>query len=107
MRQHPVVGERIIVRTPGLAPVAPPMRAEHERWDGAGYPDARGRTNSVGEPHHARATHAMTSDRPYRQGMTAERAEQELRSCSGSQFEPRVIGALLAQVAAPSATAAG
>jgi response regulator RpfG family c-di-GMP phosphodiesterase len=39
MRQHPVVGERIIVGTAGLTHLAPAMRAEHERWDGGGYPD--------------------------------------------------------------------
>jgi HD-GYP domain-containing protein (c-di-GMP phosphodiesterase class II) len=39
MRQHPVVGEHIIAGTPGLSHLAPAIRAEHEHWDGSGYPD--------------------------------------------------------------------
>jgi HD-GYP domain-containing protein (c-di-GMP phosphodiesterase class II) len=39
----------------------------------------------------------MTSDRPYRAAMTVERAEHELESCAGSQFDPQIIRALLAE----------
>ena len=39
MRQHPVIGERILLRTPELTAIAPLVRHEHERWDGLGYPD--------------------------------------------------------------------
>ena len=39
MREHPVIGERILRRTPELEPIAPLVRHEHERWDGGGYPD--------------------------------------------------------------------
>jgi PAS domain S-box-containing protein/diguanylate cyclase (GGDEF)-like protein len=101
MRQHPVVGERIIAGTPGLSHLAPAMRAEHERWDGSGYPDGL-----AGEqiPLASRITlacdalHAMTSDRPYRSAMTLQRARQELRACTGSQFDPHVIEALFAEI---------
>ena len=101
MRQHPIVGERIIVGTPGLSHLAPAMRAEHERWDGAGYPDGL-----VGEeiPLASRITlacdafHAMTSERPYRPAMTLERACEELRACAGTQFDPDVAAALLAEI---------
>jgi two-component system, cell cycle response regulator len=101
MRQHPVVGERIIAGTPGLSHLAAAMRAEHERWDGGGYPD-----ELAGEqiPLASRITlacdalHAMTSDRPYRPAMTRQRAYEELREGAGSQFDPRVIKALLAEV---------
>ena len=101
MRQHPVVGERIIAGTPGLSHLAPAMRAEHERWDGGGYPDGL-----AGEqiPVASRITlacdalHAMTSDRPYRPAMTTECARQELRACAGSQFDPHVVKALLAEM---------
>ena len=108
MRQHPVVGERIIVGTPGLSHLAPAMRAEHERWDGAGYPDGL-----AGEeiPLASRITlacdafHAMTSDRPYRPAMSLERACEELRSCAGTQFDPRVAEALLAELGSGNVTA--
>ena len=39
MRQHPVIGERILRAIPGLGGVAKIVRHEHERWDGKGYPD--------------------------------------------------------------------
>jgi PAS domain S-box-containing protein len=102
MRQHPIVGEHIIAGTPGLSRLAPSIRAEHERWDGSGYPDGL-----AGEqiPLASRITlacdalNAMTSDRPYRQAMTLERAECELESCAGTQFDPGIIRVLLAEVA--------
>jgi HD-GYP domain-containing protein (c-di-GMP phosphodiesterase class II)/GGDEF domain-containing protein len=103
MRQHPVVGEHIIAGTPGLSHLAPAIRAEHEHWDGGGYPD-----NLSGEdiPLASRITlacdalNAMTSDRPYRPAMTLERARQELRSCAGTQFDPEIVKALLAEIEA-------
>jgi HD-GYP domain-containing protein (c-di-GMP phosphodiesterase class II) len=103
MRQHPIVGEHIIAGTPGLSRLAPAMRAEHERWEGGGYPDGL-----AGEliPLASRITlacdalNAMTSDRPYRSAMTLERAAHELRSCAGTQFDPQVVRALLAEIAA-------
>jgi PAS domain S-box-containing protein len=102
MRQHPIVGEHIIAGTPGLSRLAPSIRAEHEHWDGGGYPDGL-----AGEriPLASRITlacdalHAMTSDRPYRAAMTLERAEHELQSCAGTQFDPQIIRALLAETA--------
>jgi diguanylate cyclase (GGDEF)-like protein/PAS domain S-box-containing protein len=101
MRQHPIVGERIIVGTPGLSHLAPAMRAEHERWDGGGYPDG-----IAGEeiPMASRITfacdayHAMTSDRPYRPAMSVEQACAELRANAGTQFDPAVVEALLAEI---------
>src|ERR1035437_2999984 len=48
------------------------------------------------------ALNAMTSDRPYRPAMTLERAQQELRSCAGGQFDPQTIKALLAEIATPA-----
>ena len=39
MRQHTIIGERIICAAPELAPVAAIVRSSHERWDGDGYPD--------------------------------------------------------------------
>jgi PAS domain S-box-containing protein/putative nucleotidyltransferase with HDIG domain len=104
MRQHPVVGERIIAGTPGLSHLASAIRAEHERWDGGGYPDGL-----AGEqiPLASRITlacdalHAMTSDRPYRPAMTLRPARQELRAGAGSQFDPTVIKALLAEIETP------
>src|SRR2546425_6781544 len=55
MREHPVIGERIVASVPFLGRIRPIIRAEHERWDGAGYPDGF----SGGEnPLEARLIHA-------------------------------------------------
>jgi PAS domain S-box-containing protein len=101
MRKHPIVGERIIAGIPGLSHLAPAMRAEHERWDGGGYPDGL-----AGEaiPIASRITlacdafHAMTSERPYRPAMAAADACAELRRNAGTQFDPTVAEALLAEL---------
>ncbi len=98
MRQHPVIGERIIRAIPGMGPIARAVRHEHERWDGDGYPDGL-----VGEeiPIEARiilacdAYHAMTSDRPYRQAMSHREAMAELTANAGTQFDPQVVEALV------------
>jgi response regulator RpfG family c-di-GMP phosphodiesterase len=99
MRRHPEIGERIVASMPGLAHLAPVIRAEHERWDGRGYPDGlRGeaiplvsRVLLVSD-----AWHAMTSDRPYRSAMGREVALEELRHGAGSQFCPTAAAAAVA-----------
>ena len=94
MRQHPAIGERIVAATATLAHLAPAVRAEHERWDGRGYPDGLAETAI---PIASRivlacdAYHAMTSDRPYRAALGPEAAREELRSHAGSQFDPVVV----------------
>jgi diguanylate cyclase (GGDEF)-like protein len=98
MRQHPVVGGEIVASVPELAHLAPAIRAEHERWDGAGYPDGL-----AGEaiPIASRITfvcdayHAMTSHRPYRRAMSPARARDEIERSAGTQFCPMGAAALL------------
>jgi diguanylate cyclase (GGDEF)-like protein len=99
MERHTIAGEQILAPVEFLAGVRVLVRHEHERWDGAGYPD-----KLAGEaiPLGSRiilacdALHAMTSDRPYRSALSPEAAVAELRRHSGTQFDPRVIEALLA-----------
>jgi HD-GYP domain-containing protein (c-di-GMP phosphodiesterase class II) len=103
MREHPVIGERILRHVPGLETVARAVRHEHERWDGTGYPDGL-----AGEaiPLSSRITlvcdayHAMTSARPYRAALDHEEAAEELRRGAGTQFDPAIVTALLAALAA-------
>ena len=91
MRRHPEIGERIVASIDPLAHLAQVIRAEHERWDGGGYPD---RLAGEAIPLASRillvcdAYHAMTSDRPYRRRLTREAAMRELEDGRGSQFCP-------------------
>ena len=93
MRRHTTIGERIVAAAPALARLAPLVRATHERWDGAGYPDGlRGeeiplssRIVSVVD-----AYDAMTGDRPYRTRLSSDEAIEELDRCAGTQFDPTI-----------------
>ncbi len=113
VREHPLIGERILRQVPGLDRVARAVRHEHERWDGAGYPDGL-RGEAIPLPSRVTlvcdAYHAMTSDRPYRGALSHADAAAELRSCAGTQFDPAVVSALLDALAdatpAPSPGAA-
>jgi diguanylate cyclase (GGDEF)-like protein len=98
MRSHPVIGERILLRTPELAPIAPLVRHEHERWDGRGYPDGlSGEDIPIGSRIilACDAYNAMITARPYRDPMSHEEALRELERGAGAQFDPRVVDALL------------
>jgi two-component system cell cycle response regulator len=94
IHKHTLIGERILATAPALAPIARLVRASHERWDGAGYPDGK-----AGEeiPLGARivavcdAFDAMISDRPYATAMPATDAIEELWRAAGSHFDPRVV----------------
>jgi HD-GYP domain-containing protein (c-di-GMP phosphodiesterase class II) len=98
MRQHPVIGERIMRAIPGLGDIARIVRHEHERWDGSGYPDGlTGAEIPVGSRIilACDAYHAMTSDRPYRDAMEHAKAMAELTDNAGTQFDPDVVQALV------------
>ena len=99
MRRHPEASAKLVAEVPGLEHLAPALRAEHERWDGAGYPDGL-----AGEaiPIASRITFvcdaydAMTTDRPYRRALSPEEAREEIWAGAGSQFCPVCAAALLA-----------
>ncbi len=98
MRQHPVIGERILRVLPGLGSVARIVRHEHERWDGGGYPDGlAGDAIPLGSRIIIAADtyHAITSDRPYRAAKPHGDAIAELARCAGTQFDPKVTAALI------------
>jgi putative nucleotidyltransferase with HDIG domain len=98
MRQHPEIGARIVEPVRNLASVAPIIRAHQERYDGRGYPlGLKGeqipkiaRIISVAD-----AYVAMTDERVYRKALSKEDAIEELKRCSGSQFDPQVVEAFL------------
>jgi diguanylate cyclase (GGDEF)-like protein len=96
MRQHTVIGQRILGAVPALQAVGTIVRATHERWDGKGYVDGL-----AGEaiPLAARiiavcdAFEAMTAVRPYAAPAVMTDALDELRRCAGTQFDPEVVRA--------------
>jgi diguanylate cyclase (GGDEF)-like protein len=98
MAEHPVAGERILLRIPDLAAIAPVVRHEHEHWNGSGYPD---RLKERKIPIGSRiilacdAYHAMLTDRPYRAALSPAEAARELQKGAGRQFDPDVVDALL------------
>jgi diguanylate cyclase (GGDEF)-like protein len=107
MKRHTIIGERILSAVPALVPVGRIVRATHERWDGDGYPDGlRGAEIPLGARIIAVCDtfHAITTDRPYRAGRPAEAALAELRRCAGTQFDPGVVEAFAAELAAGTIT---
>ncbi|MEA2423019.1 MAG: hypothetical protein QOF55_2118 [Thermoleophilaceae bacterium] len=100
IKQHTVIGARMLERIPFFENVHPLVRSAHERWDGRGYPDGLAASEI---PLGARiictcdAFHAMTSDRPYRSAMPVVDAVAELRRHSGRQFDPAVVDAVVAE----------
>jgi HD-GYP domain-containing protein (c-di-GMP phosphodiesterase class II) len=96
IQQHPTIGRRILEGVNAFQPYLAVVELHHENWDGTGYPHGlRG-----GEaPLTARivkiadAYDAMTSDRPYRKGVSHERALSVFEQISGSQLDPLVVEA--------------
>ncbi len=103
MRRHPIIGASILSAAPALARVADIVGATHERYDGGGYP--RGQ---AGEdiPLASRIVFVcdsfdgMISERPFGEAKSEAEALAELRRCAGTQFDPRVVEAFLAEYAA-------
>ena len=97
MKRHTVIGADIIASIPGMDEVVALVRSSHERWDGRGYPDGLAGLQVPRGSYVIAvcdAYHAMTEDRVYRKGMSAELALQELRRCSGTQFMPAAVEAI-------------
>ena len=110
MREHPVIGERIVASVPFLVRIRPIVRAEHERWDGGGYPDGlRGEQIPIEARiiHACDALQAMSSDRPYRRARPRDWILGEIRAQAGLQFDPRVAEALLQVIESEEVAIAG
>lgn len=98
MKKHAEIGADIIKVMKFLGKGELWVRHHHERWDGSGFPQG-----FAGEeiPLGARiiacadAFDAMTTDRPYKDKMSYDEAKQELIRCSGTQFDPKVVKAML------------
>ncbi|MBV6520626.1 MAG: Cyclic di-GMP phosphodiesterase [Gemmatimonadaceae bacterium] len=101
---HPIVGWRILSPLLAEQPIAlNVVRSHHERFDGRGVPDGLAGEEVPLEARIAAVADtfdAMTSVRPYRPGVPVASTLVELRRCSGSQFDPRVVDAFIAAVEA-------
>lgn len=109
MHTHPVLGEYIVGKVPQLAELLQGVRHHHERYDGLGYPDALcGDAIPVVARYLAIADtfDAMTSDRPYRKGLSVPVALEAIRKGAGTQFDPALAHAFADLMASRTTVAA-
>ncbi|MDD3149659.1 MAG: response regulator [Candidatus Gastranaerophilales bacterium] len=94
IKQHPARGKQILAGIDKLANIACWVNSHHEKWDGWGYPQklkgeeipAAARILAIADTYDA-----MTSDRSYRKGLPHEVAVEEIKNCSGTQFDPSMV----------------
>ena len=101
IRAHPTIGASLLAQMPELDHIRPLILAHHERFDGRGYPnglkgDAIPRSAQIIAV--ADAYEAMTTPRPYRRASSPEAAVTELRASAGTQFDPVVVNAFIAEL---------
>lgn len=98
MKSHTEKGYRIAAASKELQPIGQYILHHHERWDGGGYPGGLvgeeipllSRIITVVDSHDV-----MVHDRPYHKAMSGEAAEEELRRCAGTQFDPNLVEVFL------------
>jgi len=96
IKMHTIYAEEILNHIKHLRDIVPGVKYHHERYDGNGYPeklrgtdiDIIARIIAVAD-----AFDAMTTDRPYRKGLSLDTALKELKRNSGTQFDPEVVRA--------------
>jgi len=107
MRRHASIAIRILERAEGLQGALPLIRYHHERFDGNGYPDGlAGEEIPLGARIIAAAEtyDILTSDVPWRDALSSDAARKELERCSGTQFDPNIVKALLSVIEEHSTT---
>jgi response regulator RpfG family c-di-GMP phosphodiesterase len=108
VRQHPVIGERILMPIIRNRTILGGIRSHHERIDGKGYPDGLrgdqipllGRLIAIPD-----CFDALTSNRAYRAALTTEQALEIIRAGSGSQFQPEFLRAFIEMIRSQSIAA--
>jgi diguanylate cyclase (GGDEF)-like protein/putative nucleotidyltransferase with HDIG domain len=97
MKIHPVVGTEILDRVAFPYPVAPIVRAHHEKWNGEGYPDGlKGEEIPIGARILAAVDclDALASDRQYRRALPLDEAMKHVAREAGTSFDPNVVAIL-------------
>lgn len=98
MRTHCDIGYKMLLRIPFLTQAAEIVLSHQEYYDGTGYPRGlRGEQIPLGARIFAvaDAVDAMLSDRPYRKALGVDHARKEVKRCSGTQFDPKVVEVFL------------
>jgi HD-GYP domain-containing protein (c-di-GMP phosphodiesterase class II) len=98
MELHPVKSAELVAKLSDFENIVADVRHHHENYDGTGYPDRlAGKQIPLGSRiiMFADTIDAMTTDRPYRKGMTSVEVHAELVRCRGGQFDPDICDALL------------
>lgn len=98
IKEHPTIGVKILKKIKHIDYVHKIVEHHHERYDGKGYPHGLKGDEvdiQVYIVHLADTVDAMTSDRPYRKGMSKEVVKAEIEKYSGTQFHPKVANAYL------------
>lgn len=98
IKKHTIYGEEILNHIKHFKNIIPGVKYHHERYDGRGYPEGvKGEDIDITARIIAIADtfDAMTTDRPYRKGLSFETAFEELKRCSGTQFDPELVKAFL------------
>ncbi len=98
IRAHPKLSTTIVGHVVSLVSCLPAILHHHERWDGGGYPaglkgdeiPVEARVLAIAD-----AFDAMTSSRPYRNKLSYKKVLKELKNCSGTQFDPKLIEAFM------------
>jgi len=98
VKKHPEVGYRIAKSSVDLAAIADAILSHHENWDGSGYPEGLKGTEipllsriiSIVDSYDA-----ITNDRPYRKALTKEKAIAEIKRCSGTKYDPKLVEVFL------------
>lgn len=104
MKRHPKVGADIVGKAGFLNDLIPAILYHHVRYSGGGYPLTKKTRDMI--PIEARilavadAYEAMRSDRPYRKRMSKRKIISELKRCSGTQFDPKVVSCFLRYLSA-------
>lgn len=100
MQEHPRIGYDMLKGLPFIRASLPGILYHHERWDGAGYPTG---LSGTAIPYLVRILavadvfDALTSDRPYREGLSADAATAAIRNEAGLQFDPDIVSAFIAR----------